>query len=40
MHCDECTDFSCKKFWENKNPKLSEEEHRKTVKTRVVLLKN
>jgi len=39
MHCGECTDIPCKKFLENKNPKLSEEEHRKIVKTRVVLLK-
>ncbi|SDZ36884.1 hypothetical protein SAMN05660462_02882 [Proteiniborus ethanoligenes] len=35
----ECTEIPCEKFWKNKNPKWTEEEHKKIVEDRVVLLK-
>ena len=38
-HCGECTDIPCNKFWDNKSPKLSEEEHKIIVEERVTLLK-
>ena len=38
-HCGECKEIPCEKFWKNKNPKLTEEEHKKIVEERVVLLK-
>ena len=38
-HCGQCTEIPCEKFWKNKNPKFTEEEHKKIVEERVVLLK-
>jgi len=39
IHCGECIEIPCQKFWQNKNPKWTDEEHRKIVEGRVVLLK-
>lgn len=38
-YCGECTEIPCSKFWENKNPKWTDEEHRRIVNERVILLK-
>lgn len=38
-HCGECTEIPCEKFWKNKNPKWTEEQHRRIVEERVDLLK-
>jgi|SRR6056297_640243 len=38
-HCGECPEIPCEKFWKNKNPKWSDEEHREIVETRTKLLK-
>lgn len=38
-HYGECTEMPCHKFWQNKNPKWTDEEHKKIVEERVVLLK-
>lgn len=38
-HCGECTEIPCEKFWKNKNPAWTEEQHKKIVEERVVLLK-
>jgi len=38
-HCGECSEIPCDKFWSNKNPKWTEEQHKKIVEERVALLK-
>jgi len=38
-HCGECEQIPCIKFWKNKNPKWSDEEHKEIVNSRVKLLK-
>lgn len=38
-HCGKCNEIPCNKFWENKNPEWTEEQHRKIVEERVKMLK-
>lgn len=38
-HCGECKEIPCDRFWQNKNPKWTDEEHRQIVTSRVKLLK-
>ncbi|WP_427340739.1 DUF3795 domain-containing protein [Caloranaerobacter sp. DY30410] len=38
-HCGECREIPCNKFWENKNPAWTQEQHKKIVEQRVILLK-
>ncbi|CAK7026356.1 GNAT family N-acetyltransferase [Tissierella sp.] len=38
-HCGECEEIPCERFWKNKNPKWTEEQHREIVESRVALLK-
>lgn len=38
-HCGQCNDVPCNRFWKNKAPTLTEEQHGKLVKERVALLK-
>ena len=38
-HCGQCKEIPCDKFWKNKNPAWTEEEHKKIVEERVTLLK-
>lgn len=38
-HCGECSKIPCEKFWKNKNPKWTDEQHRQIVFERVRLLK-
>ncbi|HHT42051.1 MAG TPA: DUF3795 domain-containing protein [Firmicutes bacterium] len=37
-HCGECSEIPCNKFWENKNPAWTEEQHRQIVEERTKLL--
>lgn len=39
-HCGKCSEIPCNKFWQNKNPKWTDEQHRKIVEERVILLKD
>ena len=39
MHCGECDLIPCEKFWKNKNPKWTDEEHKEIVESRVKMLK-
>lgn len=38
-HCGECKEIPCEKFWNNKNPKWTDAEHKEIVEERVILLK-
>jgi len=38
-HCGECSEIPCEKFLKNKNPAWTEEQHKKIVEERVILLK-
>jgi hypothetical protein len=38
-HCGECDEIPCQRFWQNKNPKWTAEQHRKIVESRVEILK-
>jgi hypothetical protein len=38
-HCGECANIPCEKFWKNKNPGWTDEQHKKIVEERVALLK-
>jgi hypothetical protein len=38
-NCGDCNDLPCKMFLEMKDPKSTDEEHRKSIVTRVGLLK-
>ncbi|NJE05324.1 DUF3795 domain-containing protein [Thermococcus sp. M36] len=37
-HCGQCGEIPCDRFWKNKAPTLTEEEHRRIVEERVALL--
>lgn len=39
INCGECPEIPCDKFFRNKNPKWTVEEHQKIIKNRVQLLK-
>lgn len=38
-HCGECSEIPCEKFWKNKNPAWTDEQHKKIVKDRVNFLR-
>jgi len=38
-HCGECGQIPCDNFWANKNPDWTEEQHKKIVESRTILLK-
>lgn len=38
-HCGYCASIPCDKFWANKNPTWTEEQHKQIVEERVLLLK-
>lgn len=39
QHCGHCSSIPCKKFWTNKNPAWTDEQHKQIVEERVVFLK-
>lgn len=39
QHCGECQEIPCSKFWANKNPEWTKEEHQQIVQDRVDLLR-
>ena len=39
VHCGECDSIPCEKFWKNKNPEWTAEEHKAIVESRVKMLK-
>ncbi|NLY85373.1 MAG: DUF3795 domain-containing protein [Tissierellia bacterium] len=39
INCGACEEIPCDRFWKNINPKWTEEEHKKIVEERVILLK-
>lgn len=39
IHCGECEKIPCEKFWMNKNPNWTDEQHKKIVEDRTALLK-
>ena len=39
VHCGECELIPCEKFWKNKNPKWTDEEHKEIVESRVNMLR-
>ena len=39
INCGACEEIPCKKFWKNKNPRWTEDQHKKIVEDRVILLK-
>lgn len=38
-HCGQCGEIPCEKFYLNKNPKWSDEEHQRIIESRTKLLK-
>ncbi len=40
VNCGKCNDIPCKKWYDLKDPNLSEEEHLKSINERVAELKN
>lgn len=39
IHCGECEKIPCEKFWMNKNPNWTDEQHKKIIEDRTALLK-
>lgn len=38
-HCGECKKIPCERFWANKNPAWTDEQHKSIVEERVTMLK-